>query len=126
MKWQNQMKKRRTWALETILYLLQQCHSTSFHHCSAAMSTLHALNLIFFISKNTCNVYSLKVYNDYRESAFTPLIDDLKNIWEGFLTTAASGLKDYLSVEQLGLVLRRLAEKSNDLNVFYCHLDKRI
>ncbi|KAL3881508.1 hypothetical protein ACJMK2_027940, partial [Sinanodonta woodiana] len=42
-----------------------------------------------------------------------PLIDDLEKLWEEFLTSVSSSVTDYLSVEHLGLILRRLAEKDH-------------
>ncbi|KAK3585578.1 hypothetical protein CHS0354_036765 [Potamilus streckersoni] len=40
-----------------------------------------------------------------------PLIKDMEILWKEFLTSVSSSLTDYLSVEHLGLILRRLAEK---------------
>ncbi|KAK3585576.1 hypothetical protein CHS0354_036763 [Potamilus streckersoni] len=40
-----------------------------------------------------------------------PLIKDMEVLWEEFLTSVSSSVTDYLSVEHLGLILRRLAEK---------------
>ncbi|KAK3585587.1 hypothetical protein CHS0354_036774 [Potamilus streckersoni] len=42
-----------------------------------------------------------------------PLIEDLEKLWEKFLTSVSSSVTDYLSVEHLGLILRRLAEKDS-------------
>ncbi|KAL3881511.1 hypothetical protein ACJMK2_027943, partial [Sinanodonta woodiana] len=40
-----------------------------------------------------------------------PLIKDMEVVWEEFLASVSSSVSDYLSVEHLGLILRRLAEK---------------
>ncbi|KAK3585581.1 hypothetical protein CHS0354_036768 [Potamilus streckersoni] len=40
-----------------------------------------------------------------------PLIKDLEELWEAFLSSLSSSVSDYLSVEHLGLILRKLAEK---------------
>ncbi|KAL3881517.1 hypothetical protein ACJMK2_027949 [Sinanodonta woodiana] len=42
-----------------------------------------------------------------------PLIEDLEKLWEEFLTSVSSSVTDYLSVEHLGLIVRRLAEKDS-------------
>ncbi|KAK3585590.1 hypothetical protein CHS0354_036776 [Potamilus streckersoni] len=39
-----------------------------------------------------------------------PLIKDLKHLWKEFLSSVSSSVKDYLSVEHLGLILKRLSE----------------
>ncbi|KAL3881513.1 hypothetical protein ACJMK2_027945, partial [Sinanodonta woodiana] len=41
-----------------------------------------------------------------------PLITDLEILWEKFLISVSSSVTDYLSVEHLGLILRRLAENA--------------
>lgn len=38
------------------------------------------------------------------------LIPDLKQLWREFLSSISSSVSDYLSVEHLGIILRRLAE----------------
>lgn len=38
------------------------------------------------------------------------LIPDLEQLWEEFLSSISSSVSDYLSVEHLGIILRRLAE----------------
>ncbi|KAK3585575.1 hypothetical protein CHS0354_036762 [Potamilus streckersoni] len=42
-----------------------------------------------------------------------PLIKDMEVLWKEFLNSVSSSLTDYLSVEHLGLILRRLAEKDH-------------
>ncbi|KAK3585584.1 hypothetical protein CHS0354_036771 [Potamilus streckersoni] len=42
-----------------------------------------------------------------------PLIEDLEKLWEEFLTSVSSSVTDYLSVEHLGLIVRRLADKDS-------------
>ncbi|XP_021363666.1 E3 ubiquitin-protein ligase rnf213-alpha-like isoform X2 [Mizuhopecten yessoensis] len=49
--------------------------------------------------------------NINKEVNVDPLIEDLKKLWEKFLTSISSSVSDYLSVEHLGLILRHLKEK---------------
>lgn len=46
-----------------------------------------------------------------RENAFRKLKRALKKLWKNFLSSISSSVSDYLSVEHLGLILKRLAEK---------------
>ncbi|VDI14861.1 Hypothetical predicted protein, partial [Mytilus galloprovincialis] len=46
-----------------------------------------------------------------RENAFDLLHTALKELWEKFLNSISSGVSDYLSIEHLGLILKRLAEQ---------------
>ncbi|XP_052087598.1 E3 ubiquitin-protein ligase rnf213-alpha-like isoform X5 [Mytilus californianus] len=45
------------------------------------------------------------------ENAFRKLKRALKKLWKNFLSSISSSVSDYLSVEHLGLILKRLAEK---------------
>ncbi|XP_052083737.1 E3 ubiquitin-protein ligase rnf213-alpha-like [Mytilus californianus] len=45
------------------------------------------------------------------ENAFELLHTALKELWEKFLNSISSGVSDYLSIEHLGLILKRLAEQ---------------
>ncbi|XP_053396018.1 E3 ubiquitin-protein ligase rnf213-alpha-like [Mercenaria mercenaria] len=46
-----------------------------------------------------------------REEGVTPFINDLSRLWRQFLESISSNLKDYLSLEHLGLILSYLSRK---------------
>ncbi|VDI01999.1 Hypothetical predicted protein, partial [Mytilus galloprovincialis] len=50
------------------------------------------------------------------ENAFNLLHTALKELWEKFLNSISSGISDYLSIEHLGLILKRLAEQGEIYN----------
>ncbi|XP_061169142.1 E3 ubiquitin-protein ligase RNF213-like [Saccostrea echinata] len=49
------------------------------------------------------------------ESAIGPLIRDLRQLWTAFQTSISSNLTDYLSVEQLGIVLKYISRKGTTI-----------
>jgi hypothetical protein len=51
----------------------------------------------------------------YRENSVDKLIKALEDLWETFLNSISSSVSDYLSVEHLGLILKRLAEQGTYL-----------
>lgn len=46
----------------------------------------------------------------YRHPDEDTLIPDLEELWQKFLCSIESSVSDYLSVEHLGIILKRLAE----------------
>ncbi|XP_062591685.1 E3 ubiquitin-protein ligase rnf213-alpha-like, partial [Saccostrea cucullata] len=60
------------------------------------------------ISTMTQNILSDLQYN--KDTTADTLIPDLEQLWEEFLSSISSSVSDYLSVEHLGIILRRLAE----------------
>ncbi|XP_061169263.1 E3 ubiquitin-protein ligase RNF213-like isoform X1 [Saccostrea echinata] len=60
------------------------------------------------ISTMTQNILSDLQYN--KDTAADTLIPDLEQLWEEFLSSISSSVSDYLSVEHLGIILRRLTE----------------
>lgn len=49
----------------------------------------------------------------FSESAFKQMKKALRNLWKKFLDSISSSVSDYLSIDHLGLILKRLAEKGN-------------
>ncbi|XP_053396335.1 E3 ubiquitin-protein ligase rnf213-alpha-like isoform X2 [Mercenaria mercenaria] len=56
----------------------------------------------------TANISGLKKQNDVGSA---PLISDLTALWKQFLESISSNIRDYLSLEHLGLILKYLARK---------------
>ncbi|XP_053390335.1 E3 ubiquitin-protein ligase rnf213-alpha-like, partial [Mercenaria mercenaria] len=56
----------------------------------------------------TTNISGLKKQKD---DGSAPLIGDLKALWKQFLESITSNIRDYLSLEHLGLILNHLARK---------------
>ncbi|XP_060561077.1 E3 ubiquitin-protein ligase RNF213-like, partial [Ruditapes philippinarum] len=54
------------------------------------------------------NISGLRKQNDVGS---TPLISDLTALWKQFLDSISSNIRDYLSLEHLGLILKYLARK---------------
>eukprot|EP00105_Crassostrea_gigas_P007930 XP_011422347.1 PREDICTED: E3 ubiquitin-protein ligase rnf213-alpha isoform X2 [Crassostrea gigas] len=61
------------------------------------------------ISTITQNILS-GLHYDKETAEEDTLIPDLEQLWEEFLSSISSSVSDYLSVEHLGIILRRLAE----------------
>jgi hypothetical protein len=51
------------------------------------------------------------------DDSVEPLIEKLEKLWEAFVTSISSSVSDYLSVEHLALILRKLAELGMSLYV---------
>lgn len=52
----------------------------------------------------------------FRQSGVDVLIRDLEVLWETFKTSISnSNIRDYLSLEHLGIILKHLASKGNHL-----------
>ena len=51
------------------------------------------------------------------DDSVEPLIEKLEKLWEAFVTSISSSVSDYLSVEHLALILRKLAELGMSLCV---------
>ncbi|XP_053396009.1 E3 ubiquitin-protein ligase rnf213-alpha-like [Mercenaria mercenaria] len=56
----------------------------------------------------TANITGLRKQNDLGSA---PLISDLTALWKQFLESISSNIRDYLSLEHLGLILKYLARK---------------
>ncbi|XP_053396010.1 E3 ubiquitin-protein ligase rnf213-alpha-like [Mercenaria mercenaria] len=56
----------------------------------------------------TANISGLRKQNDVGSA---PLISDLTALWKQFLESISSNIRDYLSLEHLGLILKYLARK---------------
>ncbi|XP_061169274.1 E3 ubiquitin-protein ligase rnf213-alpha-like [Saccostrea echinata] len=63
-------------------------------------------------SEMSISIMTQNILSDLQKNttAADTLIPDLEQLWEEFLSSISSSVSDYLSVEHLGIILRRLAE----------------
>ena len=71
-----------------------------------------------------CNMYVLDCPSclahsvfGYRATDEDTLIPQLEELWQKFLCSIESSVSDYLSVEHLGIILKRLAETGKYLEL---------
>ena len=61
------------------------------------------------------------MYSFYRESGVEPLIRSLERHWKEFIRSISSNLKDYLSLEHLGLILKNLSRRCENFTISYIY-----
>ena len=77
-------------------------------HFHLELSTFHPASIIYKIFYFIC-----------REFGVQPLIKSLEALWKAFIGSISSNLKDYLSLEHLGLILKNLSQRCKYCILFY-------
>ena len=80
-------------------------------------------NFVYFTCFKQCSILNILECNmhvvecpstdcvfGYRHPDQDTLIPDLEELWQKFLCSIESSVSDYLSVEHLGIIIKRLAE----------------